>query len=69
MAYADIQNKVGQIQMANRILLAQGTSDDQEDDQEMTDEEKNELKRKQIRDEVIHIKFYSIPILEPSLLY
>ena len=46
MAYSDIQNKVGQIQMANRILLAQGTSDDQEDDQEMTDEEKNELKRK-----------------------
>ena len=42
MAYADIQNKVGQIQMANRILLAQGTSDDQE----MSDEEKNELKRK-----------------------
>ena len=23
MAYADIQNKVGQIQMANRVLLAQ----------------------------------------------
>ena len=42
MAYSDIQNKVGQIQMANRILLAQGTSDDQE----MSDEEKNELKRK-----------------------
>ena len=42
MAYSDIQNKVGQIQMANQILLAQGTSDDQE----MSDEEKNELKRK-----------------------
>ena len=42
MAYSDIQNKVGQIQMANRILLAQGTSDDQE----MSDEEKNELKKK-----------------------
>ena len=42
MAFTDIQNKVGQIQMANRILLAQGTSDDQE----MSDEEKNELKRK-----------------------
>ena len=45
MAYSDIQNKVGQIQMANSILLAQGTSDDQEDDQEMSDEEKNELKK------------------------
>ena len=46
MAYSDIQNKVGQIQMANRVLLAQKMSDDQEDDQEMSDEEKNELKRK-----------------------
>ena len=29
MAYADIQNKVGQIQMANRVLLAQAMSDEE----------------------------------------
>jgi hypothetical protein len=29
MAYSDIQNKVGQIQMANRILLAQAMSDEE----------------------------------------
>ena len=29
MAYADIQNKVGQIQMANRILIAQAMSDEE----------------------------------------
>ena len=29
MAYSDIQNKVGQIQMANRILIAQAMSDEE----------------------------------------
>jgi len=29
MAYSDIQNKVGQIQMANRVLLAQAMSDEE----------------------------------------
>lgn len=43
MAYSDIQNKVGQIQMANQILIAQAMSDEEKF------KKKKELK-KQVRD-------------------